>query len=79
MAVPPCLRCRLLTINTKRVTMLTPYVPGDWVEHPDQPDWGPGQVQSAVGARVTVNFQQAGKRMINAEQVPLRPIRPPAD
>jgi len=34
---------------------------GALVRHRDQPDWGLGQVQSIVGARVTVNFEHAGK------------------
>jgi hypothetical protein len=59
--------------------MLAPFAPGDWVENPLERDWGPGQVQSAVGPRVTVNFLHAGKRLINTEQVPLKPVRPPED
>jgi hypothetical protein len=59
--------------------MLAPFVPGDWVENPQQPDWGPGQVQSAIGARVTVNFLHAGKRLINTDQAMLRPTKPPED
>ncbi|MDH3229400.1 MAG: DUF3553 domain-containing protein [Alphaproteobacteria bacterium] len=39
-------------------------VPGNFVRHPDQPDWGVGQVQSVVGGRATVNFEHAGKRTI---------------
>lgn len=46
-------------------------VPGALVRHPAEPDWGIGQVQSAIGARVTVNFEQVGKRLINAAEVPL--------
>jgi transcription elongation factor GreA-like protein len=38
---------------------------GDFVIHPDRPDWGVGQVQSIVGMNVTVNFEHAGKQMIN--------------
>lgn len=45
--------------------------PGQWVRHPGQPDWGDGQVQSVVGDRVTVNFENAGKVLINARVVPL--------
>lgn len=59
--------------------MLAPFAPGDWVRHPLQPDWGPGQVQSAVGPRVTVNFLHAGKRLINTDQVPLTPVDQPGD
>ncbi len=46
--------------------------PGQWVRHPDQPDWGDGQVQSVVGERVTVNFEHAGKVLINARVIALR-------
>lgn len=40
-------------------------VPGAYVRHPQCPDWGIGQVQSAIGTRVTVNFEHAGKQLIN--------------
>ncbi len=41
--------------------MLELYAPGMRVAHPDMPDWGEGQVQSAIGTKVTVNFEHAGK------------------
>jgi FKBP-type peptidyl-prolyl cis-trans isomerase 2 len=47
------------------------YEPGQRVRHPTQPDWGNGQVQSVVGDRVTVNFENAGKVLINVAAVPL--------
>jgi len=59
--------------------MLASFVPGDWVENPLEPEWGPGQVQSAIGNRVTVNFLHAGKRLINTEQVMLHPADVPED
>lgn len=46
-------------------------VPGTLVKHPAEPDWGVGQVQSVIGERVTVNFQHAGKVLINATRVQL--------
>jgi hypothetical protein len=46
-------------------------VPGMYVRHPDLPAWGLGQVQSAVGDRITVNFEHAGKRLINGAVVSL--------
>lgn len=46
-------------------------VPGALVRHPAQPDWGNGQVQSAVGWRVTVNFEHAGKRTMDTRHVSL--------
>ena len=51
--------------------------PGSWVRHPGRPDWGVGQVQSAIGPRVTVNFQHAGKLLINTSVVTLEPAEPP--
>jgi FKBP-type peptidyl-prolyl cis-trans isomerase 2 len=44
---------------------------GAIVTCPSRPDWGRGQVQSVIGARVTVNFEHAGKVVINADEVPL--------
>ena len=46
-------------------------VPGAYIRHPLKPEWGIGQVQSAVGNRVTVNFEHAGKKLINAALVRL--------
>jgi hypothetical protein len=54
-------------------------VPGAFVRHPGRPDWGLGQVQSVIGPRVTVNFENAGKLMINAAAVALEPVEPPGD
>ena len=54
-----------------------PMEPGSWVCHPDRPDWGPGQVQSAIGDRVTVNFRHAGKVLINTAVVGLIGIDDP--
>lgn len=48
--------------------------PGTLVRHPDQPDWGVGQVQSRVIHRVTVNFENAGKVLIDGRVITLRPI-----
>jgi uncharacterized protein DUF3553 len=45
--------------------------PGQWVLHPTRPEWGPGQVQSVIGDRVTVNFENQGKVLINAALVEL--------
>ena len=50
---------------------------GDFVAHPNQPDWGQGQVQSIVGMNVTVNFEHAGKQMINCEIIHLVKVNSP--
>lgn len=51
--------------------MLTP---GMLVRHPDQPDWGVGQVQSNIGGRVTVNFRDEGKIVIDSLRIGLMPV-----
>lgn len=45
--------------------------PGTFVRHPGQSDWGLGQVQSVDGKRVTVNFENAGKRLIISDRIAL--------
>ena len=47
------------------------WTPGAYVRHPEEPDWGLGQVQSAIGERVTVNFQHRGKVLIDTSVVRL--------
>jgi hypothetical protein len=49
-------------------------VPGMLVRHPERPFWGVGQVQSVVGARITVNFENAGKLLINGEVIALETV-----
>lgn len=46
-------------------------VPGNFVRHPTEADWGMGQVQSVIGNRVTVNFENAGKTVINSDVIDL--------
>lgn len=45
--------------------------PGMFVRHPNEPDWGTGQVQSVIGDRITVNFQHRGKVLINGARITL--------
>jgi Protein of unknown function (DUF3553) len=47
------------------------FEPGLYVRHPQKPEWGLGQVQSAIGRRVTVMFENAGKVLIDTEVVVL--------
>lgn len=48
--------------------------PGMRVMHPQRPDWGVGQVQSVVGDRVTVNFEHAGKVLLNLAAITLEQV-----
>ncbi|SDW93890.1 DUF3553 domain-containing protein [Roseicitreum antarcticum] len=47
------------------------FEPGTLVRHPEQPDWGLGQVQSNISNRITVNFEHQGKKVIDADQINL--------
>ena len=51
--------------------MLIDFEPGDYVENPANKEWGIGQVQSIAGNKVTVNFENFGKRVININNVKL--------
>ena len=50
------------------------FEPGDYVRNPANKDWGVGQVQSIIGNKVTVNFQNNGKKVINIENVNLEKV-----
>lgn len=54
-----------------RCLLLSLIEPGHRVRHPNEPDWGIGQVQSVIGDRITVNFEHRGKVLINAAVVTL--------
>jgi len=49
------------------------FAPGQLVIAPDRPDWGLGTVQSAIGNRVTVMFEEAGKVMMDITHSKLEP------
>ena len=48
--------------------------PGMIVRHPDHPEWGDGQVQSNIGGKITVNFRETGKMVIDGTRVALLPV-----
>ena len=50
--------------------------PGMLVRHPDRPDWGVGQVQSNIGGKLTVNFRDEGKIVIDSFRMGLVPVFP---
>lgn len=52
------------------------FEPGQFVVLPAAPDWGIGQVQSVAGDRITVNFENAGKRTINVKHADLQRVQP---
>ena len=55
--------------------MILDYEPGDKVTNPNNKDWGIGQVQSVINKKVTVNFENVGKKVINAKIIELKKIK----
>ena len=53
---------------------LIDFEPGDYVKNSLNKDWGIGQVQSIIGNKITVNFENYGKRVINVENVRLEKV-----
>ena len=54
--------------------MIFDFEPGDKVFNPNNKDWGIGQVQSIINQKVTVNFQNVGKKVINTNNIELKKI-----
>ena len=55
--------------------MILDFDPGDKVVNPLNKDWGIGQVQSIINEKVTVNFENVGKKVINAENIQLEKFK----
>jgi hypothetical protein len=54
--------------------MILDFEPGDKVYNPSNKGWGIGQVQSIIKEKVTVNFQNVGKKVINSNNIELKKI-----
>ena len=54
--------------------MILDYEPGDFVKNPNNKDWGIGQIQSIIKYKVTVNFENSGKKVINAKEIILEKV-----
>ena len=54
--------------------MIIDYEPGDKVTNPNNKELGIGQVQSIIKDKVTVNFENVGKKVINATNINLKKI-----
>ena len=54
--------------------MILDYEPGDKVTNPSNKDWGIGQVQSIIKDKVTVNFENVGKKVVNASLINLEKL-----
>ena len=54
--------------------MILDFEPGDKVLNPNNKNWGIGQVQSIIKEKVTVNFQNVGKKVINCNNIELKKV-----
>ena len=54
--------------------MILDFEPGDKVINPANKNWGIGQVQSIIKEKVTVNFENVGKKVINAKNIELEKV-----
>ena len=54
--------------------MILDFEPGEKVINPLMKDWGIGRVQSIINGKVTVNFENAGKKVIHIKNVKLEKV-----
>ena len=54
--------------------MIFDFEPGDKVVNPNNKEWGIGQIQSIIKEKITVNFENAGKKVINARNIELKKL-----
>ena len=54
--------------------MILDYEPGDKVTNPKNKDWGIGQIQSIIDSKITVNFENKGKQVLNIKIISLEKI-----
>jgi len=47
---------------------------GAIVRHRIETDWGLGQIQSIIGPRVTINFENRGKVVLHGDDLPLETV-----
>ena len=63
-----------ISILTISKLMILDYEPGDKVTNPDNKGWGIGQVQSIINGKVTINFENVGKKVINSKIIRLEKV-----
>ena len=51
--------------------MILDFEPGDKVVNPNNHEWGIGQIQSIIREKITVNFENVGKKVINSKNIKL--------
>ena len=51
--------------------MIIEFEPGDKVVNPKNQEWGVGQIESIIKEKITVNFENVGKKVINNNNIKL--------
>ena len=51
------------------------FEPGDYVINPKNKNWGIGQIQSIINNKITVNFENKGKQVINSYKITLEKVK----
>ena len=54
--------------------MILDIEPGDKVINPSNKGWGIGRVQTIINNKITVNFENVGKKVININEINLEVI-----
>ena len=49
-------------------------IPGSYVINKNNVEWGVGQIQSSIDNKITVNFENVGKKVININEINLEVI-----
>ena len=55
--------------------MFLDFTPGDFVINVNNRNWGIGQIQSIINNKITVNFENAGKKVINDKEIILEIVK----
>ena len=48
--------------------------PGDKVISPNNKHWGIGQIQTIINEKITINFENVGKKVINSSNIKLEKL-----
>ena len=49
-------------------------VPGNYVINKNNNEWGIGQIQSSIDNKITVNFENVGKKVVNINEINLEVV-----
>ena len=55
--------------------LFTALTPGSFVINKNNKNWGLGQIQSSINNIITVNFENVGKKVIDANEINLEIVK----